>query len=98
MMLCWKTRYLKSANGRRQADRLPCDLRSHGSIDLLPALSSQSIITVVWNVRAAISKTAPHGTLVNTYDNTTIRHTDYVLAQMIEKLKQYSGQYNTVLL
>ena len=35
--------------------------------------------------------------LVNTYDN-TIRHTDYVLAQMIEKLKQYSEQYNTVLL
>lgn len=35
--------------------------------------------------------------LVNTYDN-TIRHTDYVLAQMIEKLKKYSDQYNTVLL
>lgn len=35
--------------------------------------------------------------LVNTYDN-TIRHTDHVLAQMIEKLKQYSDRYNTVLL
>jgi lipid A ethanolaminephosphotransferase len=35
--------------------------------------------------------------LVNTYDN-TIRHTDHVLAQMIEKLKKYSDRYNTVLL
>ncbi|WMY76306.1 phosphoethanolamine--lipid A transferase [Buttiauxella selenatireducens] len=35
--------------------------------------------------------------LVNTYDN-TIRHTDRVLAQMVEKLKKYSDQYNTVLL
>ncbi|MBJ3817083.1 sulfatase-like hydrolase/transferase, partial [Shimwellia pseudoproteus] len=34
--------------------------------------------------------------LVNTYDN-TVRYTDYVLAQMIEKLKQYSDRYNTVL-
>jgi len=35
--------------------------------------------------------------LVNTYDN-TILNTDYVLAQMIEKLKRYSDRYNTVLL
>lgn len=35
--------------------------------------------------------------LVNTYDN-TIRYTDNVVAQMIEKLKKYSDQYNTVLL
>lgn len=35
--------------------------------------------------------------LVNTYDN-TLRYTDYVVAQMIEKLKKYSDQYNTVLL
>ncbi|RAY64629.1 MCR-9 family phosphoethanolamine--lipid A transferase [Enterobacter kobei] len=35
--------------------------------------------------------------LVNTYDN-TLRYTDYVLAEMIEKLKNYSDQYNTVLL
>lgn len=35
--------------------------------------------------------------LINTYDN-TIRYTDYVIAQMIEKLKQYSEEYNTVLL
>jgi glucan phosphoethanolaminetransferase (alkaline phosphatase superfamily) len=43
----------------------------------------QSIVTSCRNVRAAISKTAQEQ-LVNTYDN-TIRHTDYVLAQMIEK-------------
>lgn len=35
--------------------------------------------------------------LINTYDN-TIRYTDYVLGQMIEKLKKYSDRYNTVLL
>ncbi|EFF0498833.1 phosphoethanolamine--lipid A transferase [Escherichia coli] len=35
--------------------------------------------------------------LINTYDN-TIRYTDFVLAQMIEKLKKYSTEYNTVLL
>ena len=35
--------------------------------------------------------------LVNSYDN-TVRYTDHVLAQMIEKLKKYSDQYNTVLL
>ena len=35
--------------------------------------------------------------LVNSYDN-TIRNTDRVMAQMIEKLKQYSDRYNTVLI
>ena len=35
--------------------------------------------------------------LVNSYDN-TVRYTDHVIAQMIEKLKKYSDQYNTVLL
>lgn len=35
--------------------------------------------------------------LVNTYDN-TIRYTDYVIAQMIAKLKTYEDKYNTVLL
>ena len=35
--------------------------------------------------------------LINTYDN-TIRYTDYVIAQLIEKLKQYRAEYNTVLL
>ncbi|ELO4999954.1 sulfatase-like hydrolase/transferase [Escherichia coli] len=35
--------------------------------------------------------------LVNTYDN-TIRYTDYVLSEMIKKLKEYSDKYRTVLL
>ncbi|WP_336080614.1 phosphoethanolamine transferase [Thalassospira sp. CH_XMU1448-2] len=35
--------------------------------------------------------------LVNTYDN-TIRYTDYVVAQLIAKLKSYQDRYNTVLL
>ncbi len=35
--------------------------------------------------------------LVNTYDN-TIRYTDYVLSLMLEKLKEYSKDYNTALL
>lgn len=35
--------------------------------------------------------------LVNTYDN-TVRYTDYVLAQMIDKLKKYADRYNTVLI
>jgi lipid A ethanolaminephosphotransferase len=35
--------------------------------------------------------------LVNTYDN-TIRYTDYVVAQLVEKLKTYQDRFNTVLL
>ena len=35
--------------------------------------------------------------LVNTYDN-TIRYADFVIAQLIARLKQYEGQYNTALL
>ncbi|MCD8338899.1 MAG: phosphoethanolamine--lipid A transferase [Burkholderiales bacterium] len=35
--------------------------------------------------------------LVNTYDN-TIRYTDFVLSQMIDKLKEYKKDYDTVLL
>ncbi|MBV7297451.1 phosphoethanolamine transferase [Enterovibrio paralichthyis] len=34
--------------------------------------------------------------IVNTYDN-TIRYTDYVLSQLIKKLKALEGQYNTAL-
>ena len=35
--------------------------------------------------------------LVNTYDN-TIRYTDFVIAEMIKKLKSYEDRYNTSLL
>ncbi len=35
--------------------------------------------------------------IVNTYDN-TIRYTDFVLAQLIEKLKSLQAQYNTALI
>ncbi|MGL6454481.1 phosphoethanolamine transferase [Aeromonas caviae] len=35
--------------------------------------------------------------LENTYDN-TIRYTDHVIAQLIERLKQYESQYNTALI
>ncbi|MGL6336868.1 phosphoethanolamine transferase [Aeromonas jandaei] len=35
--------------------------------------------------------------LVNTYDN-TIRYTDFVIAEMIKKLKSYEDKYNTSLL
>ncbi|AUT41447.1 MULTISPECIES: phosphoethanolamine transferase [Aeromonas] len=35
--------------------------------------------------------------LMNTYDN-TIRYTDNVVAKMIERLKQYEGNYNTALI
>ncbi|KJE35549.1 hydrolase [Thalassospira sp. HJ] len=35
--------------------------------------------------------------LINTYDN-TIRYTDYVVAQLTEKLKSYEADYNVVLL
>lgn len=35
--------------------------------------------------------------LVNTYDN-TIRYTDYVIAQLIAKLKSYQTKYNTALI
>lgn len=34
--------------------------------------------------------------LVNTYDN-TIRYTDFVLSEMIKKLKEYSDKYRTIL-
>lgn len=35
--------------------------------------------------------------LENTYDN-TIRYTDHVIAQLIERLKQYESSYNTALI
>ena len=35
--------------------------------------------------------------LINTYDN-TIRYTDYVVAELVAKLKSYEDRYNTVLL
>ncbi|AHX60087.1 putative sulfatase [Aeromonas media WS] len=35
--------------------------------------------------------------LTNTYDN-TIRYTDFVIAEMIAKLKTYEDKYNTALL
>lgn len=35
--------------------------------------------------------------LINTYDN-TIRYTDYVVAQLTERLQSYQGDYNVVLL
>ncbi|SHE60098.1 phosphoethanolamine transferase [Vibrio gazogenes] len=38
-----------------------------------------------------------HEQLINTYDN-TIRYTDYVVAQTIDRLKQFSDRYNTALI
>lgn len=35
--------------------------------------------------------------LVNTYDN-TIRYTDFVIAELIAKLKTYEEKYNTALI
>ncbi|MEG3135872.1 phosphoethanolamine--lipid A transferase [Rouxiella sp. T17] len=38
-----------------------------------------------------------HQQLVNTYDN-TVRYTDYVLSQVVDKAKQYEDKYNVVMI